>query len=171
MGRNVEIKARASDFQKQKQIAQNLSSADAEIQHQEDIFFRVPAGRLKLRLFAKGSGTLIQYHRKDALVPTESRYQLVHTDDPAGLKQALTTALGVWAEVRKERSIYITGQTRIHLDRVEGLGNFIELEVVLERNEPLSHGTAIAEEFMRKLGIKKDDLIEKAYADLISNRR
>jgi predicted adenylyl cyclase CyaB len=171
LGRNIEIKAHARNFQKQKQIAQSLSDVEAEIQHQEDTFFKVAAGRLKLRLFANGSGVLIQYRRKDALGPTESHYQLVHTDDPAGLKQALTNALGAWAVVKKERMINIADQTRIHLDRVEGLGDFIELEVVLERNEPLSHGIAIAEEFMRKLEIQEDDLIETAYADLISDRR
>jgi predicted adenylyl cyclase CyaB len=167
LGRNVEIKARASDYQRQMQIAQSLSSSETEIQHQEDIFFKVPAGRLKLRFFKNGTGDLIQYHRKNSCGPTESQYQVFHTDNPEGLKQALADALGVRVVVKKERRLLMAGQTRIHLDRVEGLGEFIELEVALGHDEPLSHGIAIAEELMQKLGIGKDDLIETAYADLI----
>jgi predicted adenylyl cyclase CyaB len=170
LGRNVEIKARARDYQKQKQIAQSLSKREEEIQYQKDIFFKVPTGRLKLRLFANHTGVLIQYHRKDAMGPTESQYQIVHTDDPDRLKLVLTNALGVRAVVRKERRLYIVGQTRIHIDRVESLGDFIELEVVLKQDEPLDHGVAIADELMLKLEIQADDLIETAYVDLISDQ-
>lgn len=168
--RNIEIKARATNFRHQTMLAEQLGDSDCQRLTQEDTFFQVPAGRLKLREFGHETGELIQYNRDDALEPTESRYLLCPTDCPATLKEALTNALGVRAVVRKERTVHFVGQTRIHLDDVEGLGQFIELEVVLEPDQTTEYGTEIAEDLMQKLEIRKQDLIETAYVDLIERQ-
>ena len=73
--------------------------------------------------------------------------------------------------VRKKRTVYLAGRTRIHFDEVEGLGKFIELEVVLRDGEDAASGSAIAEDLMTKLGINKSDLIEQAYVDLLEKKR
>ena len=121
---------------------------------------------VELRTFENGTGELIQYDRADITDPTESRYVLAPTDQPQTLKQALSNALGVRAVVLKKRVVHMVGRTRIHLDRVEGLGEFIELEVVLDPDEPATDGIRVAEELMSKLEIRKADLIESAYVDL-----
>jgi predicted adenylyl cyclase CyaB len=69
--------------------------------------------------------------------------------------------------VRKTRYLYLAGQTRIHLDDVEGLGHFMELEVVLRADQSDAEGQAIAEDLMVRLGVRKDDLLEGAYMDLL----
>jgi len=69
---------------------------------------------------------------------------------------------------RPGRHLFLVGQTRIHLDEVAGLGNFLELEVVLQEGQRAEDGMAIANELMEKLGVKKKDLVGKAYIDLIS---
>ena len=69
--------------------------------------------------------------------------------------------------VRKTRYLYLAGQTRIHLDDVEGLGQFMELEVVLRPDQTDAEGQAIAEDLMARLGIRKEDLLEGAYMDLL----
>ena len=168
MGRNVEIKARSLDFEAQARIAGSLGNGSVEDLVQEDTFFNVPAGRLKLRVFENGSGELIQYQRKGSSGPRECRYARSPVSDPASLKEVLTEALGVRAVVRKRRRVYFRGQTRIHLDQVEGLGTFIELEVVLEPNQEFARGVAIAEDLMSKLGIAREDLISEAYVDLLT---
>jgi predicted adenylyl cyclase CyaB len=165
--RNVEIKARARDPERQARLAEQLASAPAERLVQEDTFFVVPTGRLKLRVFATGVGELIQYERSDARLPTESRYVCAPTHDPEALRAALTRALGVRAVVRKTRTVHLSGRTRIHLDRVEGLGEFIELEVVLAPGEETARGVAVARELMARLEIEEDDLVEAAYVDLL----
>ncbi len=167
MARNTEIKAKARDFQGQMFIAKSLSNGKVQRLFQEDSFFRVPVGRLKLREFGDGRGELIQYERNNSLEPAESRYLLYPTDDPAALKEALVKALGIRAVVRKKRTVYLVGQTRIHFDEVEDLGEFIELEVVLKHGENADYGAAIAEDLMKKLGIDKRDLVESAYVDLL----
>jgi len=64
----------------------------------------------------------------------------------------------------------LVGQTRIHIDEVEGLGSFLELEVVLQEGQQPEEGMAIATALMEKLGVKKKDLIAGAYIDLIKKR-
>ncbi len=168
--RNIEIKARATDFRHQTMLAEQLCDSDCQRLTQEDTFFQVPVGRLKLREFGHEAGELIQYDRDDTLEPTESRYLLCPTDCPATLKEALTNALGVRAVVRKERTVHFVGQTRIHFDDVEGLGQFIELEVVLKQDQTAECGAEIAENLMRELAIDRQDLIESAYVDLLERR-
>ena len=63
------------------------------------------------------------------------------------------------------------GRTRVHLDRVDGLGQFLELEVVLENQETSASGTAVAQELMADLGIEPSQLVEGAYIDLLAQGR
>lgn len=171
MARNIEIKARARDFQGQMSIARSLSGGKVQHLIQEDTFFEVPYGRLKLRAFGDGTAELIQYERPDSVEPSECRYIRHATDDPDSLKETLTRSLGIRAIVRKNRTVYFVGQTRVHFDVVEDLGKFIELEVVLRQGEKEESGAAIAEDLMEKLGIDKSDLIEHAYVDLLEKKR
>jgi len=168
VGRNVEIKAWARDFERQRLRAEALASGSAEHLVQDDTFFNVPAGRLKLRELGDGSAELIQYDRDDSPGPKESRYVVFRTTDPGGLKEVLTRALGIRAVVRKRRTVYFFGKTRIHLDQVEGLGSFIELEAVLDAGQDIQYGNAVAAELMLKLEIEKEDLVAGAYVDLIT---
>ena len=89
------------------------------------------------------------------------------TADPEGLCEVLAVALGIRGVVRKRRTVYIIGPTRVHLDQVEGLGEFVELEVVLQPEQDLSVGEVVARELMAKLGISASQLIDRAYIDLL----
>ncbi|MEJ2144810.1 MAG: class IV adenylate cyclase, partial [Acidobacteriota bacterium] len=80
-------------------------------------------------------------------------------------------ALGVIGRVRKRRRLYLAGNTRIHLDEVEGLGSFLELEVVLSGSQTVAEGEAVAQSLMRELGIPESDLIQGAYVDLIEGNQ
>ena len=136
---------------------------------QDDTFFTCAAGRLKLRDFGGGHAELIAYERPDTPEPSLSSYTRSETGDPAGLRATLSRALGCWARVVKTRQLYMIGRTRIHLDRVEGLGDFVELEVVLKTHEPPLAGRQEAERLMAKLGIEARDLCVNAYADMLAD--
>lgn len=142
-----------------------------ELLMQEDTFFPAGAGRLKLRRLTGGDGQLIHYERADSTDPTLSRYDIVPTSDPTGLSKLLLAALGTGGVVRKARYYFQSGPTRIHLDEVEGLGRFLELEVALEDGQAEDVGIAIADEWMARLGVKRADLVEEAYVDLLSKER
>jgi predicted adenylyl cyclase CyaB len=167
MATNIEIKARVDDFEALKARAQALSDQPLKILPQEDTFFNTAKGRLKLRIQAPHMGQLIYYERPDQEGPKRSDYHLAETSDPENLKQALSLALGVRGVVRKTRYLYMVGQTRVHLDDVEGLGHFMELEVVMREDQSDAEGQTIAEDLMRKLGVRAEALIEGAYMDLI----
>lgn len=167
MPANIEIKARVSDPEALLVTAKNLCGTEPEIIRQTDTFFQVAAGRLKVREFADGTGELIFYQRPDAEGPKTSDYAISHTTDGAALRQLLTSALPVRGVVRKTRHLLLSGRTRIHLDKVQGLGSFMELEVVLEEGEDPASGEPEAAELMRKLGITPADLVRGAYIDLL----
>ena len=167
MATNIEIKARVDDFEDLKARAQSLSDQPLKILPQEDTFFNTPKGRLKLRIQTPHQGQLIYYERPDQDGPKRSDYYLAETNNPENLKQTLSLALGVRGVVRKTRYLYMAGQTRIHLDDVEGLGYFMELEVVMRTGQNDAEGQAIAEDLMRRLGVREEALLEGAYMDLI----
>jgi len=168
--RNIEIKARVADLADLESRAAALGAHGPVDIMQDDTFFACPAGRLKLRELAPGRGELIHYDRPDQGGPKLSRYVIAPTSDPAALREALARAWGVTGRVRKHRRLYLAGRTRIHLDRVEDLGDFLELEVVLAADEDLASGEAEARRIMDALGIAEADLVEGAYVDLLAAR-
>lgn len=164
---NIEIKARVHAFATFQRKAEQLSDAPCQVIPQEDTFFNCPQGRIKLRELGPQHGQLVYYLREDVSGPKRSDYKIFETDRPADLKLILSQAYGVRGVVSKVRYLYRVGQTRIHLDDVHGLGQFMELEVVLRPDQTDEQGLAIAEDLMRKLGILEGDLIDSAYMDLM----
>lgn len=168
MNRNVEIKARVESLEAIARRTREMADEGPVTLVQEDTFFACPQGRLKLRRLGAGRGELIYYERPDSAEPKESRYAIHRTADPDGLIGMLSLALGVRGVVRKRRTLYLIGRTRVHLDSVEGLGEFVELEVVLQPDQSVCEGTAIARDLMARLGITPDQLVHGAYIDLLA---
>ena len=167
MPRNIEIKARIRSVEAVLPRALSLADGPAQTIAQDDTFFHVPHGRLKLRQFEDGSAELIHYHRPDQGEAKASDYVRVPTPDPAALREALARGLGLRGRVRKLRQLLLVGATRIHLDRVEGLGDFMELEVVLQDGQTDEAGVAIAESLMQALGLADAPRLAGAYLDLL----
>jgi predicted adenylyl cyclase CyaB len=170
MATNVEIKARVRDLDGLRETVEMLSDTPPLGIPQDDTFFHTATGRLKLRVLAKNEGQLVYYEREDTPGPKESHYLVAPVSDPQALKAVLASALGVRGTVCKQRTLYRVGQTRIHLDQVEALGPFLELEVVLRQDQTEADGRAIARTLMRKLGIEREDLVEDAYIDLLERK-
>ncbi len=168
MARNIEIKARIGSVQALVPKAAALATEGPIEILQDDTFFRCANGRLKLRAFSATSGELIFYRRPDQQGPKESFYLRSPTPEPDTLRESLTLAYGAAGRVRKHRTLFLAGRTRIHLDRVEGLGDFLELEVVLGENEASDAGVREAHELMAALGVEPGQLIDGAYVDLLA---
>jgi predicted adenylyl cyclase CyaB len=171
MPSNIEIKARVRNFEEICRRAEALSDSPCEIIPQEDTFFITPHGRLKLRELQGGPAQLIYYERPDQDGPKRSNYHLFATQDPGNLKHTLELAYGIRGVVKKTRYLYLAGQTRIHIDAVQGLGHFMELEVVLRQDQPEHEGEGIARDLMDKLGVDSSDLLEGAYMDMLENQK
>ena len=172
MPRNIEIKARIDSVDALLPRAQAVAGGAPETIQQDDTFFCVPHGRLKLREFADGSAELIHYHRPDSGEAKASDYVRVAVPDAQSLREALAHGCGVLGRVRKVRLLLIaTGggySTRIHLDCVEGLGHFMELEVVLQDGQSDAEAEVHADHLMHELGLTHAPRIAGAYLDLLA---
>jgi adenylate cyclase, class 2 len=165
---NVEIKARIGDSPGVRARAARLATEYVGVDRQVDTYFRVPRGRLKLRESSLSGPQLVPYLRPDETGPRRSDYQVVPLEDSERLKDLLGRILGVHRVVRKTREIWLVGNVRIHLDEVEGLGSFVELEAVFD-------GTLAAEvrereklaELLVALGLREGDLVAGSYETLL----
>jgi predicted adenylyl cyclase CyaB len=167
MARNIEIKARIENVaQLTPRVAALASEGPLEIA-QDDTFFACDTGRLKLRAFSNDAGELIFYRRANQSGPKESFYIRSPTSSPESLRESLSLAYGQIGRIRKYRTLFLVGRTRVHLDRVEGLGHFLELEVVLVDDESTEQGIREASQLMEQLGIQPGQLVEGAYLDLM----
>jgi predicted adenylyl cyclase CyaB len=166
--RNVEIKARIASVEAiAPRVAALADRGPIEIE-QDDTFFSCERGRLKLRALSPSEGQLIFYRRPNQAGPKESRFVVSPTGSPDSLREALALAFGTAGRVRKHRTLYLVGRTRVHLDRVESLGHFLELEVVLAAGESAEAGIKEARALMTALGLADDQLVEGAYVDLLA---
>jgi adenylate cyclase, class 2 len=150
-------------------MCEYLGAEDRGTLIQRDVYFDVPQGRLKLREEEGAAPCLIAYERPDLHGEKESRYRIVEVGDAEELREALSTVLGVRIVVTKARRLFILGDLRIHFDRVDGLGEFIEFEGVIGSVE--SDGSARFEALLTELrgafGIREDDLVAESYSDLV----
>jgi predicted adenylyl cyclase CyaB len=166
---NIEIKAPAPPSDR---LAEGLRALPARLvwtRRQRDVFFRVPSGYLKLRVPDEGGAELIAYRREAGTEPRASDYDLVPVPDPAAMEHALTRSLGVRGEVRKERRLYLWRHTRIHLDEVEGLGSFLELEGVA-REIPLTEARREVERVIEALALDPTTFLDRPYLELLEGR-
>src|SRR5688500_1732547 len=131
MPRNIEVKFRDVDLDDIRARALANHASDRGELRQVDTFFRCATGRLKLRDFGTGRGELIAYSRPDATAARASDYHIAPTSDPAALAETLRIACGVTGRVAKRRNLLLWRNVRIHLDHVEDLGAFCELESVI----------------------------------------
>jgi len=139
------------------------------ILRQADWYFRVPKGRLKLRqIGSRRDAELIAYLRPDRTSARTSEFQRLPTPDAAGTRTLLERMLGLRACVRKRREVWLYKNARIHLDTVEALGPFIEIEVVV--TEGMGQARALMRELRAALGIRPEDLIAGSYGEMPGER-
>lgn len=168
MARNIEIKAHIESVKAILPKALALASTNPIEVYQDDTFFQCSNGRLKLRMFDAANGQLIFYRRANQSGPKESFYLITPTSEPNTLRDVLTAGQGVIGRVIKHRTLLMCGRTRIHLDKVDHLGEFLELEVALEDDESPENAIAQALLLMNDLGISPTQLIEDAYVDMLA---
>lgn len=108
---------------------------------------------------------LVQYARPDVSGPKLSEFDVLAVDEPEKLDRMLSKSLGVLGEIKKSRYLFLSDQTRIHLDKVDNLGTFLEFEVCLRPEQTVDDGTQIANDLMKLFEIEESDLMTGAYMD------
>ena len=169
--RNIEIKARLTSLDAARQIAASLATKHLGVFEQVDTFFHCSSGRLKVRQVKGQPAELIAYHRPDTSEAKTSNYHLIRIDEGGQLIAALSSSLGKLQTVRKVREVFLYHNVRIHLDHVENLGDFLELESVVSGDVTESTARQRLDELVARFSIQKEDLKARAYADLLSEAR
>ncbi len=189
--RHIEVKAYLDSYKKVCDRVAALAEKPPIDHVQHDVFFHCRSGRLKLRSSGQ-MHDLIFYRRRDDYGPTESVYQSARTTNPVALRSSLNSAFGEAGRVKKFRRTYRIGNSTVHLDRVGGLGDFLEIKTELggQSTPAATRGTSretsretkkgslltpekaigIVESLMTTLDVDLFQLIDGAYVDLINER-
>jgi homotetrameric cytidine deaminase len=169
--RNVELKARDHDPEKTLAAALAHGAEDRGVLQQRDTYFAAREGRLKLREERAGdappTATLIAYTRADEAAARTSAYRLVEVADPAALTTALDASLGTVVVVEKFRRLLLWQGVRIHLDAVEGLGTWVELEAVAPADSDLAEEHRKVAELRAVLGMDDEHVAATGYAAML----
>jgi predicted adenylyl cyclase CyaB len=165
--RNVELKAVDPDPARSLAACRALGASDEGLLTQRDTYYIVARGRLKLREQRPGAAHLIQYERAVRLEQRESRYRIAEVADAAAAYAVLEAALGVECVVAKRRRLFLWRGVRIHLDEVDGLGSFVELEAVAEPGSDRSAEHARIVTLREELAIDDARLVAHGYAELL----
>src|SRR3954466_14047883 len=168
--RNVELKARDPDPERSLDRARALGAEDRGELRQRDTYFAAPRGRLKLREQEPGQAQLIAYERPDPAQARESRYRIAPVADAPALRDALGAALGTTVVAHTRRHLLLYEGVRIHVDRVEGLGDFVELEGVASEDSDLARESDLVARLKAGLAIEDDAIEPTGYADLLRDR-
>lgn len=165
--RNLEFKAPSPSPDEARSAALALGASAACVLLQLDTYFKVPHGRLKLREIDGSEAQLIHYVRPEESAQRYSQYQVVVLPEPATMKELLVNSLGLRCVVKKRRELYLWNDCRIHLDEVEGLGRFIEFEVL--SSEEVSDRERM-ETLLNAFHLGDVDAITASYSEMLDSR-
>ena len=166
---NFEFKAHLHDVAHVRATLKSLRARSLGTDRQVDTYFHVPEGRLKIRE-GRIENSLIFYHRTNSARARRSTVEMMLLPRRNSMRAILTAALGVLAVVDKRREIYFVGNVKIHLDRVRGLGTFVEVEA-MTRTGDIRKVRAQAAKFQKLFAISPADIIPQSYSDLVLGKR
>jgi adenylate cyclase, class 2 len=169
MPKNLEIKAVYDSPAKAKRISRGLGARYQGTLHQIDTYFKVRSGRLKLREINGKKFELIYYRRPDAHGTRYSDYIIVSLEEPSAAKALFHSLSDVMAVVRKERTLFLYENARIHIDSVKELGSFVEFEVVVNRGK--KQARKLMQSLLKIFEIENESLIAGSYSDMILKKK
>lgn len=164
MKSNYEIKCRISNAKKLSNSLKADKKYSYTVEKQTDVYFKVRKGRLKLRIINDEKANLIFYYRKNTHKERVSRYVISATEDFKELMFILKNQFDVLIKVEKIREIFISDNVRIHVDKVKGLGKFVEIEIIYEKFDGVKNNM---KRLIDLLGLERENFIKNSYSDLL----
>lgn len=162
---NVEFKAELRDYDLAKSICSAIGATEAEALEQTDTYYKVPSGRLKKREQTGEETEFIFYDRANKAEARLSHYVIY--DEPTARQRFATDTLPVLVVVRKSRLLYLTGNVRVHLDRVDGLGDYLEIEAVVSRAHNVRDCHKKVHELKSILQPALGEMLSASYSDML----
>ena len=167
--KNIELKAYAASLSSAREVCERLGADFQWVKQQHDIYYECAApSRLKLRMEDNTSPYLVSYAREGDSGSMRCDYNILSLEGNccSAARAFLESVFDVACEVRKNRELWMLGDTRIHLDTVKGLGGFIEFEQPFEVNAEQEARNRL-EWLMREFGIAEGDAISVSYSNLL----
>ncbi|MBW2990668.1 class IV adenylate cyclase [Candidatus Woesearchaeota archaeon] len=164
---NIEIKAKHDNIKHVRYLLKQNKAKFIGKDHQIDTYFKVPSGRLKIR---EGNieHSLIYYEREDIKGPKHSKVTLVDLEPKSNLKDLFMKIFRPLVVVDKKREIYFIDNVKFHIDSVNELGEFIEIEAIDKEGKiGLETLTNQCKQYIDLFEIKNKNLIDKSYSDLL----
>lgn len=169
MSSNVELKARCADPDAVRSVCQAKGAESLGESQQTDTFLQTNKGRLKIRQDSVKGGSLIFYQRPASPLPKQCDYFMRPlSGEQRSLGAFLEQALGALGKVQKKRTVFLAEAVRINLDRVDDLGDFVEIEVDADLAGGQQQAQALAESWMKELGVAWSDLVPWSYVELLA---
>ena len=164
--KNIELKAKYPDQKAAMIIAEDIGAKYEGILQQEDVYFKISPGRLKMRIINNSDYELIYYKRADVKSARESEYEIFKVKDGKELLKVLKGILPVVVTVKKKRELYIYQNVRIHIDSVKSLGKFLEFEAACRNKIDFKEAPLKLKKLASKFKISSKNLIKLSYSDL-----
>jgi len=170
MPRNIEIKVRVADLEAVRRLCVRFGASAHTVEEQTDRYYTLDGDRrVKLRTIRGGRAELIEYRRAEATGVRASDYSVTAVRDAAAGRCAVPRGRPL-VVVRKRREVWLWDNVRIHLDTVDGLGTFLELEAVIDARHDEAACRAQVATVMEALGLSQSELLRASYADLVRQR-
>lgn len=163
---NVEFKAELRDPMLARAAVRAMGALEAGVLEQTDTYFRVADGRLKKRE-TKGEPTeWVFYDRENRTLPKLSRFTIY--DEAAAHERFGARPLPVWLTVKKTRELWLLGAVRIHLDEVDSLGRFLEIEALVSPKQNVGKCHELVAQLRAKLGPALGEPLSGSYSDMLA---
>ena len=167
---NLELKAHCHDISLACCLAEKKGGVRQWSRLQIDTYFKVDHGKLKIRQVGNRHAELIAYNRPSTAAAKISHYDIYEIADPEHFKNLLSLALEQTVVVKKQRDLYLWKNVRIHIDKVENLGNFFEFEAVIDSENNKIASQERIDELILHFGIQQNDMINVGYYELLKAR-
>lgn len=164
MKHNLEIKCRLDNLSGVRKLLKESRSFKYSVEKQNDVYFKVKKGRLKLRIINNKTGNLIYYFRNEKSSEMKSGYIISATENFKELFKILSNQFEIFVTVKKKREIFVKDNIRIHLDNVTELGKFMEIEIIYKN---LGSAKVRMKEILNFIKPEIRSYINKSYSDLL----
>jgi len=161
---NLELKARWENTELAVEKAKSIGASFSKVMKQVDTYYKINNCKLKLREIVNEKSELIYYDRQGT-DKWQSDYVVADVADVRNQKKILELLFDVLVVVKKKRILYLYENARIHIDEVEGLGSFIEFEVIIGESE--EQAQELLDRLKEHFKVPEGSLFKKSYSDLL----
>lgn len=168
---NIELKVALKNATRVVEILKERKAKFAGTLKQSDTYIDIDKGRLKFREINNRRFQIIFYQRPDVAGSKLSKYRIIRLDKKTfqNSKNVFKKLFGIKIVVKKTRKLWLYQNTRVHLDKVAGLGNYLELETVIDKISMQAAGKE-HKMMIEMLNLEKHKKIGQSYSDLLANK-